>query len=375
MPSVQSAVRTATAALHRQRDMLAGPVPADADLCAALLADLYEQLVLELVEAREIDTHGSQSRGRGGSLPFCISRMSFAPPLSRLLVASLSLARCRALSMAATTTLNDGHTHPLVGYGTYKVGVMPASASGAATDVVEAVNPADCVAEAVGLGYRFIDCAEFYGNEKAVGEGIARSGVAREELYLASKVWTTTIHAGPEAVQAQLEKTLADLGTPYLDLYCIHWPVPGHHVAAYKQLEKALAAGLVRSIGVSNYAVEDFEELMAGGASVVPAVNQIEVNPFLYRRKTLAFFESKGVRVQSYRALRDGKAFADPTLLSVASAVGRSPAQVLGRWCVQRGVIAIVKSVKRERVRAASAAALLAALGAPDGRGAGPRVP
>ena len=171
----------------------------------------------------------------------------------------------------------------------------------------------------------------------------------REELFLASKCWTTTIHKGPEAVQAQLEKTLKDLGVDYIDLYCIHWPVPGKHVAAYQQLEKAQAAGLVRSLGVSNYAVEDYVELMES-ATVVPAINQIEINPFLHRSKTIAFFESKGVKLQSYRSLRDGKSFGDPTVVAVAAKHGRSAAQVLGRWCVQHGYIYIPKSVKRERM-------------------------
>jgi len=249
--------------------------------------------------------------------------------------------------------LNDGHLHPAIGYGTYKVGVVPASASSAVavgSTATDAVNPADCVSAALKLGYRFLDCAEFYANEKAVGEGIVKSGIPRSELFIASKCWTTTIHAGPEAVQAQLEKTLSDLGTDYIDLYCIHWPVPGKHVEAYMQLEKAQKAGLIRSLGVSNYAVEDFVELMAGGATVVPAINQIEINPFLYRKDTIDFFRSKGVAMQSYRTLRDGKAFSDPTILGMAEKHGRSAAQVLGRWCVQHGFIAIPKSVKEARM-------------------------
>ena len=172
----------------------------------------------------------------------------------------------------------------------------------------------------------------------------------REELFLASKVWTTTIYEGPEAVQAQLEKTIADLGVSYLDFYAIHWPVPGKHVAAYKALEKAQAAGLVRSIGVSNYAVEDFEELMASGATVVPAVNQIEINPFLYRKQTIDFFQSKGVVLQSYRTLRDGKAFTDPTCVGIASKHGKTVAQVLCRWCYQKGFVSIPKSTKASRM-------------------------
>uniref|UniRef100_A0A6T0HAS6 NADP-dependent oxidoreductase domain-containing protein n=2 Tax=Emiliania huxleyi TaxID=2903 RepID=A0A6T0HAS6_EMIHU len=261
--------------------------------------------------------------------------------------------RTAMVTSVPTVKLNDGRSHPVVGYGTYKVGVVPASASSAVaagTTATEAVNPADCVAKALELGYRFLDCAEFYANEKAVGEGIAASGVPREQLFLASKCWTTTIYDGPEAVQAQLEKTLADLGTDYLDLYCIHWPVPGRHVAAYLQLEKAQAAGQVRSLGVSNYAVQDLDELMASGATVTPSINQIEINPFLYRKETIAAFESRGVKMQSYRTLRDGKAFSDPAILATAQKHGKTAAQVLGRWCVQHGFIAIPKSVKAERM-------------------------
>ncbi len=126
--------------------------------------------------------------------------------------------------------------------------------------------------------------------------------------------------------------------------------MPGHHVAAYKQLEKAQKAGQIRSLGLSNYAAEDFDELMASGATVVPTINQIEINPFLYRKNTIEYFESKGVKLQSYRTLRDGKAFTDPTVLAVAAKHDRSAAQVLGRWCVQHGFIAIPKSVKAERM-------------------------
>jgi len=258
--------------------------------------------------------------------------------------------------MAANAiTLNDGYKHPSVGYGTYKVGFIPASASSVAAEAdsdkaakVE-VTAAECVEMALGVGYRFLDCAEFYGNEHEVGKAIKASGVPREELFLASKCWTTTIHKGPEAVQAQLEKTLKDLGTDYIDLYCIHWPVPGKHVAAYQQLEKAQKAGIVRSLGVSNYAVEDLDELLASDC-VTPAINQIEINPFLHRAKTIGYFESKGVKMQSYRSLRDGKAFDDPTVVAIAAKHGKSSAQVLGRWCVQHGYIYIPKSVKKPRM-------------------------
>lgn len=112
---------------------------------------------------------------------------------------------------------------------------------------------------ALGVGYRMLDCAQFYGNEAEVGEAIAESGVAREELYLASKCWTNVIFDGPGAVRAQVMRTLDDLGTSYLDLYLVHWPVPFKHVDAYVELQALQEEGLINSIGVSNYAVEDYE--------------------------------------------------------------------------------------------------------------------
>ena len=273
----------------------------------------------------------------------------FSSSTPHLVRFSMATATCAT----DTITLNDGRLHPAIGYGTYKVGVVPASASSAVASgstATDAVDPAECVATALKLGYRFLDCAEFYANEKAVGEGIAKSGVPRDQLFLASKVWTTTIHKGPEAVQAQLEKTLADLGTDYIDLYAIHWPVPGKHVEAYKQLEKAQAAGQIRSLGISNYAVEDYQELFANGAIVKPVINQIEINPFLYRKNTIDFFTAEGVKMQSYRTLRDGKAFEDPTVVALASKYAKTAAQVLMRWCVQHGFIAIPKSTKEARM-------------------------
>ncbi|KAJ1622694.1 NADP-dependent oxidoreductase domain-containing protein [Pavlovales sp. CCMP2436] len=268
-------------------------------------------------------------------------------------------------SMAATTqhwqptkatpgiALSDGSMHPAIGYGTYKVGFVPASASAAAagqqTAGAEGPSARDCVRQALDVGYRFLDCAQFYGNEAQVGAAICESGVPRDELYLASKVWTDNIFAGREAVRAQVVKTLMDLGVESLDLYCVHWPVPGKHVDAYLELEACQREGLIRSLGISNYALEDYLELMQK-ATIKPVVNQIEVNPFLYRRRTLAAFEAEGVKIQAYRALRDGKAFGDPVVAGIAAAHGRSPAQVLGRWCVQKGCIYIPKSVKRQRM-------------------------
>lgn len=137
----------------------------------------------------------------------------------------------------------------------------------------------------------------------------------------------------------------------YLDLCCVHWPVPGKHVSAYIALQELQAEGKIKSLGLSNYAVEDYEELMADArVTVPPAVNQIEVNPFLYRKDTLAYFQGRNVAVQSYRALRDGKAFEHPTVVAVAEKLQRTPAQVLGRWCLEKGCVYIPKSVRKARM-------------------------
>mmetsp|Transcript_53569 Transcript_53569/g.106271 ORF Transcript_53569/g.106271 Transcript_53569/m.106271 type:complete len:365 (+) Transcript_53569:2-1096(+) len=252
-------------------------------------------------------------------------------------------------------TLNDGTQHPAIGFGTYKVGFIPASASASASGEEDAgaqgPTARECVTAALEVGYRFLDCAQFYGNEAEVGAAIADSGVDRKNLYLASKVWTSTIYEGADAVKAQVLKTLADLDCDYLDLYCVHWPVPSKHIEAYVALQDLKAQGLIRSLGLSNYAVEDFQELVSDPrVSVRPSVNQIEVNPFLYRQVTLAFFKQQGVLVQSYRALRDGKAFNHPDVQSVAQKHGKTAAQVLGWWCLDKGCVYIPKSVRRSRM-------------------------
>ena len=259
---------------------------------------------------------------------------------------SSSLVNC------PTIALSNGMAHPAIGFGTYKVGFIPASASAAVANQAQGVERTaqECVEDALQVGYRFLECAEFYGNEAEVGKAIAASKIPREELFLVSKVWTTTIEQGPEAVTAQLEKTLKDLGTDYIDLYLIHWPVPGKHVQAYQALEKLQLEGKIKGLGVSNYAWEDYLELKDAGVKQLPLVNQIEINPFLYRANTISKFQSEGVVMQSYRSLRDGKAMDHPLLVEMGKKYHKSPAQILGRWCVQNGFIYVPKSVKKHRM-------------------------
>eukprot|EP00935_MAST-01C_sp_MAST-1C-sp1_P000499 g499.t1 len=260
------------------------------------------------------------------------------------------LSRAQAqLKAAGFFELNDGTKHPKIGYGTYKVGYIPASATGSGGGGGDPSKASACVADAVEVGYRLFDCAEFYANEEFVGIGLKDSRVPREELYLVSKAWCSTIYEGPAAIRAQVMKSLTDLQTSYLDLYLIHWPVPGKHIDAYKELEKLKEEGLIRSIGLSNYAIEDYEELKPH-ITHKPVVNQIEANPFLNRAKTHAYFKRQGVIIQSYRSLRNGAEMNHPTVLAVAEKHGRTAAQILGRWCVQNDIVYVPKSEKKHRM-------------------------
>eukprot|EP01062_Namystynia_karyoxenos_P049409 TRINITY_DN3784_c0_g1_i1.p1 TRINITY_DN3784_c0_g1~~TRINITY_DN3784_c0_g1_i1.p1 ORF type:complete len:552 (+),score=180.87 TRINITY_DN3784_c0_g1_i1:72-1658(+) len=257
----------------------------------------------------------------------------------------------RGLAAAPSRALPGGVLHPMVGFGTYKVGFIPGSAAGAGgTTTATGVDIGATVKAAVDAGYRLFDCAQFYMNEQQVGAALAESGVPRSELFLVSKVWTDNVYAGPQAVAAQVERCLRDLRTDCLDLFLVHWPVPGKHVEAYKALERLKAEGKLRAVGVSNYTKEDYAELMAAGCTK-PAVNQIEVNPFLWRPETVRFFQQQGVLVQAYRPLAMSAGLKHDTVIAVAQRMGRTPAQVLGRWVLQHGACYIAKSEKPERIR------------------------
>eukprot|EP00985_Skeletonema_marinoi_P021081 scaffold12744_cov91-Skeletonema_marinoi.AAC.2 len=300
------------------------------------------------VSSRTIASFVASSIGRSTS--------SSPTTTSRNMMSTQTPEQKQSLIDCPTIPLRDGTSHPAIGFGTYKVGFIPASASSAVASAGATDEPQrtaeDCVTDALNSGYRFLECAEFYGNEQEVGKAIKASGVPREDLFICSKVWTTTIEKGDDAIRAQLEKTLSDLGTDYVDLYLIHWPVPGKHVDAYKTVLDLKKEGKVKNVGVSNYAVEDYKELLSAGITSEdkPVVNQIEINPFLYRKNTIEYFKSERVVMQSYRSLRDGKAMDNPTLISLGEKYNKSPAQILGRWCVQHGFVYVPKSVKIERM-------------------------
>jgi len=246
-----------------------------------------------------------------------------------------------------TTILNDGTSHPLIGFGTYKVGYVPQSSSSGSNTEFSPELMLRVFSDALSVGYTFFDCAQFYNNEKQVGEAL--KGVPREKLFLASKVWTDKIYQGPEAVRAQFYQTLKDLQTDYLDLYLIHWPVPGKHIEAYKVLEQLKQEGKVKSIGISNYTIEDYEELKPH-VTIKPSINQIEVNPFLYRKRTIDYFQKEGIVIQAYRALRQGQEMNNEKVNQIAKKYQKTPAQILGRWCIQKNIIFIPKTLSKNRM-------------------------
>ena len=159
--------------------------------------------------------------------------------------------------------------------------------------------------DALSIGYRFFDCAEFYNNESKVGDALKHSAraIPREELFLCSKVWTKTIEQGSEAIRAQFFKTLNDLKTDYVDLYLIHWPVPKKHVEAYATLQELYHEGKVKAIGISNYTIEDYLELkksLGDKFTVPPVVNQIQISPLLYRKTTIQFFANENIALHKF---------------------------------------------------------------------------
>ena len=238
--------------------------------------------------------------------------------------------------MSVTTTriaLATGAQIPQVGLGVWQ------SPQGDATR--------DAVTAALELCYRHVDTARIYRNEADVGAAIKASSVPRAEVFVTTKLWNDD-HGYDPALRA-LDASLGRLGLDYVDLYLVHWPVPGKRRDSWRALERAFADGRARAIGVSNYLVPHLRELL-GDAKVVPHVNQIELTPFLQRRETRALCAEHGIVVEAYSPLTRGERLDDPTVTAIARAVGRSPAQILLRWGIQHGHVILPKSIHRERI-------------------------
>jgi 2,5-diketo-D-gluconate reductase A len=234
--------------------------------------------------------------------------------------------------------LNTGATIPQVGAGTWPL------------DDTEA---ADVVALAIEVGYRHLDTATRYGNEAGVGEGIRRSGIAREELFVTTKL--DGQFQGADRAIGGLRAALDRLQTEYVDLLLIHWPLPGRdeYVDTWRTFEKLQADGLARAIGVSNFKPAHLDRL-AAETSVVPAVNQIQISPAIERLEQRAYDDAHGIVTQSWSPLGGrsgaGEMLASPVLADIAARLGRTPAQVVVRWHVQQGLVVIPKSSSRERL-------------------------
>ncbi|WP_027091294.1 aldo/keto reductase [Cohnella thermotolerans] len=237
------------------------------------------------------------------------------------------------LSVDSTVELLNGISMPRLGLGVWR------SKQGEETE--------NAVAAALQAGYRAIDTASLYENEESVGRAVRASGLPREQVFITTKVWNS--EQGYDSTLEAFHRSLERLGTGYVDLYLVHWPVPGKYKETYRALETLYEEGKVRAIGVSNFLIHHLEDLM-GSCRIKPMVNQVEMHPLLTRKPLLEFCKREGIQLESWRPLMNGRL--DVSLLQeLADKYGKTPAQILIRWHLQLGVVTIPKSVRPERIR------------------------
>ena len=235
-----------------------------------------------------------------------------------------------------TLITRTGKSIPQLAFGTYKV---PADEEG------ERI-----ISDAVESGYRHFDTASYYGNEETLGRALRNSGIPREDFYVCSKVWNDAQKAGRAAVRGSVENSLRLLDTECIDLCLIHWPVPGFFVATYKELEVLHGEGKIRSLGLSNFTPNEYEELLRADIQVLPEVNQFEVSPMMYRGYDVSFFSKRGVLVSASKALHRAAAFEKEPVRNIAKKYAVTPAQVMLRWGLQKGLIVVAKTATRSRM-------------------------
>ncbi|WP_046225907.1 aldo/keto reductase [Paenibacillus dauci] len=233
----------------------------------------------------------------------------------------------------STKKLNNGVEMPWFGLGVWQV--------------EEGEDATKSVTAAIKAGYISIDTAAAYKNEESVGKAIRESGVAREDLFITSKLWNGD--QGYESALAAFDSTMEKLGLDVLDLYLIHWPVKGKYKDSWRAMEKLYKEGRIRAIGVSNFQPHHLDDLLAD-AEVVPAVNQIEFHPLLTQNELLDYCAQKGIQVEAWSPLAQGKLFDNEAVTTIAEKYGKSPAQVLLRWVLDKGVVVLTRSVKEERI-------------------------
>jgi 2,5-diketo-D-gluconate reductase A len=230
--------------------------------------------------------------------------------------------------------LNDGATMPRIGFGVFQV---------APEETVEAVS------YALQTGYRAVDTAAAYANEREVGRAVRASGIGREEVFVTTKLWNSD--HGSESAHRALDRSLDRLGFDYVDLYLIHWPAPGRglYVETWEALVEPKAAGRTRSIGVSNFEIEHLERVV-DATGVAPAVNQVELHPRLQQPELRRFHAEHGIVTEAWSPIAQGRVLDDPVITEVAGTIGRTPAQVVLRWHLQLGHVVIPKSVTPARI-------------------------
>ncbi|HEX9049118.1 MAG TPA: aldo/keto reductase [Anaeromyxobacter sp.] len=238
------------------------------------------------------------------------------------------------LTLRSTVTLRGGVEMPRLGLGVWQ------TAPGEETR--------RAVAAALACGYRHVDTARAYRNEADVGAAIRESGLPRAEVFVTTKLWNAD-HGYEKALRA-IDQSLESLGMEQVDLFLVHWPVEGIRRDTWRAMERILAEGKARAVGVSNYTVRHLDELLAG-AKVPPAVNQVELNPFLYQRALLDHCRRHGIQPEAYGPLARAHKLDDPALGAVARKHRRTPAQVMLRWGLQHDLVVIPKSVRPERIR------------------------
>ena len=229
--------------------------------------------------------------------------------------------------------LNDGREMPLLGLGVYK-----------ATEDEELKQ---AISSAVSWGYRLIDTASFYKNEEGVGKGIQALNIPREDLFVTTKIWNTAQRIGD--IEDSFNRSLERLALDYVDLYLIHWPVPGCFGNTWKAMERLQDQGKVKSIGVSNFSIQDLE-LLKTVSDVIPAVNQVEFHPLFNHPELKSYCEENGIALQAYAPLARGAYLKSPLMIEIGKSHQKSPAQVGLRWLVQQGIAVIPKSIHEERL-------------------------
>lgn len=242
-----------------------------------------------------------------------------------------------SLNINTKIKLNNGVEIPLLGLGTW--------------EITEGETIIDAIRLAISKGYRHIDTARIYGNEKGVGKGLKLSleeqGLTREDIFITTKLWINSFKY--ERALKAFNRSLNNLGLDYVDLYLLHWPEPPYRQEAWKALESILKEGKARSIGVSNYYQNHLDELLSE-ADIIPAVNQVEFTPYLYLKELKEYCENKGIRLEAYSPLTRGKKLKDSKLMDIAKKYNKSSAQILIRWGLQHEVIEIPKSSKEDHI-------------------------